>query len=136
MKIQSDTLLFLLRLGVTNCGLCHRNITVCQTYISACSVLHGFRCLGGFNGGNTALNELLSAFIDALGIGIVRFGLFDTGRCFLQIGLGLFDRGVCSTELGLLLSVVEASQNSTLRDAVADIGSKIDQYARYLEAYL
>ena len=82
------------------------------------------------------MNEFLSAFIDALGIGIVRLGLFDTGRCFLQIGFGLFDRSVCSAELGLLLAVVEPSQNSALRDAVADIGSKIDQYSRYLEAYL
>ena len=97
MKIQSDALLFLLRLGVTNCSLGHRNITVCQTYISACGILHSFRCFGRLNGGNTTLNELLSAFIDALGIGIVRFGLFDTGHCFLQIGLGLFDRSVCPT---------------------------------------
>ena len=39
-------------------------------------------------------------------------------------------------ELRFLLTVVEPGQNSTLHDAVADIGPKFDQYAGYLEAYL
>ena len=51
------------------------------------------------------MHELLSAFIDALGIGIVRFGLFNASRCFLEIGLRLFDRSVCSAELRFLLAV-------------------------------
>ena len=80
-----------------------------------------------------ALNELLLALIDALGIGIVRLRLFDARLGPLKIGLSLLDGRLRSGDLRALLAVVEPGQHRAFGDAIADIGAKIDEHAGNLE---
>jgi len=57
-------------------------------------------------------------------------------RRLLEIGLGLLGGGLGAGDTSALFAIVEAGENCTLGDAVADIGAKLDQHAGDLEADL
>ena len=60
----------------------------------------------------------------------------DACRRLLEGCFGLLGGGFGPADARRLLAVVEAGQNRTLGDAVADIGAKLDQHAGDLEADL
>ena len=82
------------------------------------------------------MNQFLPALIDGLGVGIVRLRLLHTRRRPLEVGFGLLGGRLGAREPRALFAVIEAGQHGALGDAVADIGAKLDQHARNLEADL
>ena len=67
-----------------------------------------------------------------LAFSVIGLSLGDACRCLLQISLRLFGCGHGASDACFLFAVVEASQDRTLCDALANIGAKIDQDTREL----
>ena len=136
MKIEGRLFLFSLRFGIADGGARNGDVALRKVHVGGRSAFGGLCRLGGFDRRDVGLRQSLPAFADAFGIRVVGLGLFEAGGRPLQIGLGLLDRRLGAREPRTLLARIEPREHRAFRDAIADIGRKIDEDARNLEADL
>ena len=136
VKVEGRLFLLPLRFRIADGRARDGDVALRKVHVGGCGAFGGLCRLGGLDRRDVGLRQFLPAFADAFGIGVVGLGLFEAGRRPLQIGLGLLDRRLGAREPRALLARIEPREHRAFRDAIADIGRKIDEDAGNLEADL